>query len=414
MKTGHIVTDFPELYAEDIASSDLALTAGKEIPEDAKYIFYDAAPGTEYMRMAKQLHNADCLELITTSCRVKNAYKGRYAGAKGLHLIDELPVPSTRELLDDVVMPLCYYGDSPARRYAVQKGLEQLSRMTFLPRIVFAELHKGEELFRKQIEAIPGATYLPLVEGPQHQHLMQKECLYQIIEDFVVTVGPRPQVWAFFDADCSPSDPEYVKRLRDFVLEHPDSMVQAWKHLVDSGPGSVLRVSYASRFVSGDDNYGSPGFAWVFADSLWQKMSGWNRWGVVGSGDCFLLYEYHDKCVYSSRLLEVPAYAHIVRKDLPRHPVLCMDAFMYHWHHGPINRQGKTPGRGYGYRESLINLWGVDAIPNHIEIDAEGLLAWKDPKCAMHYAVARKGLVESMADAIAMAEESRRATGSWE
>ncbi len=66
LKPGHVLTETPNLYAQDIATARAAgwtLTAGETLPGSAKYVFTDAGPGTRFADAAQSIHAASLRRL---------------------------------------------------------------------------------------------------------------------------------------------------------------------------------------------------------------------------------------------------------------------------------------------------------------------------------------------------------------
>lgn len=301
-----------------------------------------------------------------------------------------LPAIDSRAYMPDTALILTYYGKGDLRREAVRRGLSQLLRLNPRPRIVLLEATMpGRGHFHDLLDGEHLVRYEVLEVEDRHRDLMQKEALFNL---GVALCPDEVEVLIFGDPDSYPASAAWAGEVRATVKREPAKALQPYSVCVDTGDRGRTRMSYAWRHSRGDRRHGTPGLYWAFSRELYERFGGWNPWCISGAGDCMFVWEHIEGCTYDRALLDVAAFRAVYRDDQVRAPVALVPAEMIHCYHGPLRVQADgTPGRGYRTRWAIIDHFGSNAIRDHVELDACGLLAWKDPACAFRRAIRRKG-----------------------
>ena len=295
--------------------------------------------------------------------------------------------------LADTALILTHYGQAPARLRAVKRALPRILAQNPLPEVLFLELlFPGEETAFPELRLDQRVRHVVIEGEEHHQHLMQKEALYNIGAGMT-----EAEHLIFGDADAYSPEAGWLEAIRDKLAEDSDRLVQGFSAYADTIDAAMAApaVVTGKRGASGG---WAPGLYWGISRRLFWRMGGWNPWCIPGSGDRAFLQE-HVAQRYDQGYRTYRWFEDVLRPEQPQAETTHVPHFIIHEHHGACQQ------RAYVWsRVAIEECGGVSA---HVALDASGLLAWRDPDCVLRRTLARKAELLTEADLTRVLQEER-------
>lgn len=170
----------------------------------------------------------------------------------------------------------------------------------------------------------------------------------------------------FVDCDISCDNSHWIANMCDLLQDDDDVVVQGFSFCFDTKDPDIKFQSVASNF---DLNVESdlplnPGMCWAMSSDFFQRLGGFNPYFVGGGGDSGFVSEVMPYIPNVERIESV------IRPDTPRASVRCVSDEIHHHYHAPCAE------RRYDDRTKFYDSY-VPSIRDHIHIDDNGLVAWK-------------------------------------
>lgn len=282
-----------------------------------------------------------------------------------------------REVSDqtDTAIVLAVFGSEPLRVAANVEAIRRQLEQDLLADFYLVELLEGEaSLYPEDI--LSRVTHVPLRATVRHEGLFQKEALFNRGWRTALE-RHRYDYFLFVDADVYSESPDWFRQIRARLRERPTRAVQGFGVVTDTVDPEFEWTSLAAsyRLARNTDLSLNPGICWGLHREMLVAADGLNPFSLASCGDSMFVAEFLNSpsMTYDPWLHGFRFFASLYR-DLPfRAEFDCVPAKLTHCHHGPAAERNYDGGR--------YALDGMRPVREWVELDAEGLLAWKDVDC---------------------------------
>ena len=274
---------------------------------------------------------------------------------------------------------VAHYGTAnEARNTCTRYCLEFLTRsQATLPRLIFVHLCIGEEDQYEDIGDLhPCVEYTKIQGWAKHDGVFVKESLFNYAIEHLL--GDAACV-VFADSDVLPMGSDWLTDTMDKLLAEPDTMCSPYRSWRDQIEGTG-QFGIGARATHPDRPFYAPGLAWAFNRQYLDECTAGGElffcpWCVTGSGDCATLFEHAEPAAYEGQYEyhhDLTWYRDALRSDTFRRlPVDCVPHDLCHYHHGPFK------ARAYRWSRNFLEPFGD--IQQYVELDYDGIAAWRDP-----------------------------------
>lgn len=340
---------------------------------------------------------AENQELKAASEAEMRHHPGRYL----LEMESQCPPTGFLDGIDDTMVIMCGYG--PPREDRIEGVFATSSVLEWqhpLPNVLMLELVCGDDgpLYRDVGDTQHAWAFVHGTD--RNRDLFQKEALWNIAARSCTS-----KYLIFLDADCHPAvtDPGWAWRVRGKLREDETSVVQGFSALVDprdpSPPGSG-GPSWTWELAHGKPHATrKTGVCWAMTRETFEDIGGWNPFGITGAGDALFCTEVTMQAALTTATACADYFRRLVRPGITKRQAAYVNATLTHEYHGSLAE------RAYVTRHAALDQFGD--IRDHVVLDEQGLLAWRDPGCALRRVVRRKPEMLTRADALRIVDEER-------
>ncbi len=334
----------------------------------------------EFYSLKGEPRRALCEKLVSKVCGDPSAEAfSAYLVGRGYRITPRKPKrPAPRTGISRVAVAACYFNPAGFRNRLrnYQRFAWSLSRQG-------VELHTIELVLDNDRPALEGENVIRVHGTRERNCVWQKERLLNLLVERLpaaidgVVCADVDLVW-----DQDDWLEETRRALELFPVVHPFSYVKRFNQAGDAhdrrlgiGWAMAQGLPYEQPFLA------LPGYAWAARRSFWERAK-WFDWMITGSGDCAFVSALMGAELpkdYSPRLAPIPTPLEILRQqwaarvyaEVGGNVGAIASEISHCWH-------GDDRDRCYIPRHKALAAAGFKS--GDIEIDANGLIAWKDPR----------------------------------
>lgn len=283
-----------------------------------------------------------------------------------------------REVNDrtDTAIVLAVFGNDPLRVTANIEAIRRQLEQDLLADFYLVELLDGEaSLYPEDI--LSRVIHVPVRAKACNEGLFQKEALFNRGWRTALE-SHRYDYFLFVDADVYSESPDWFRQIRARLRQQPTRAVQGFGVVTDTVDPEFEWTSLAAsyRLARSTDLSLNPGICWGLHREMLVAADGLNPFSLASCGDSMFVAEFLNSpsAVYDPWLHGFRFFSSLYR-DLPfRAEFDCVPVKLIHCHHGPAAERN--------YDGSRYALDGMRPVREWVELDAEGLLAWKELDCS--------------------------------
>lgn len=293
----------------------------------------------------------------------------------------------------DTAIITSVFGECPLRLQATLEGLRKQLTQDLHCHHYVVELLEPDQESRLPRELLKNFLHRKVVCGPKNRGLFQKEALFNKAWKEALESHPY-SYFIFTDADIYAEDVSWFRQIRDKLRQNPANIVHGYRVARDSLDPEFsfnsLGSLYSSEFQT--DLPVNPGLVWGFHRKMLEVGDGFNPYCIECAGDSALVTEYLNEPggQYDNALQRWPWYQEI-KRELPfRAGLDAVPVDITHCFHGPAATRN--------YHEVRRALSQLGPLKESVVLDAEGLLAWKDPDCLQAKILPRRAELSTSED----------------
>jgi hypothetical protein len=275
---------------------------------------------------------------------------------------------SNLEEMQDTAIITCVFGDDEVRINATTSALRETKNQIGKYKRLFMELLFDDRKTNYPIlETIPEITHITIRGNESNKALMQKESLYNLAVQYVKDC----KYLIFVDSEMYSEDHLWFWKIREKLRKNPEKIIQGFCEMEDTVEEYYKFKSIATLSSNEKDKvkilYHPPGGCWSMTKEFFDKIGGWNPWGIRGCGDAIFLLEVLNVDFVCREMIPYDYIYDLARDIKEKVSMDFVDVKIIHINHG---------GQEYNWSRKSVEKFRL--LKDFVEIDEKGLLKWKD------------------------------------